>query len=118
VNALLARLAGLDQTYLISYDVHESSPLEALETETDAPLMDAEEATPYLAAAVAANVLSAAEGDLIKAIMAGRDLMSAMGDNLALKRRLKSEFGGDVAAYVEEFSQRMARFVVEAAGRP
>ena len=116
--ALLARLAGLDQTYLISYDVHETSPLEVLETEADAPLMDAEEATPYLAAAVAAGVLSAAEGDLIKAIMAGRDLMSAMGDNLALKRRLKTEFGGDVAAYVDEFSLRLARFVTEAAGRP
>jgi len=116
--ALLARLAGLDQTYLISYDEHESSPLEALETETDAPLMDAEEATPYLAAAVAADVLSAAEGDLLKAIIAGRELMSAMGDNLALRRRLKTEFGGDLAAYVDELSQRIARFVVEAAGRP
>ncbi len=50
--------------------------------------------------------------------MSGRDLMSAMGDNLALRRRLKQEFGGDVAAYVDELSTRTARFVAEAAGRP
>ncbi len=50
--------------------------------------------------------------------MAGRDLGSAMGDNLALRRRLKNEFGGDVGAYVEELSARTARFVTEAAGRP
>jgi hypothetical protein len=116
--ALLTRLAGLDQTYLVSYDVHEASPLEALEGEDDAPLMDADEAAPYLTAAVAAGAISAAEGDLLKAILAGRELMSAMGDNLALRRRLKSDFGGDVVAYVDELSQRTARFVVEAAGRP
>jgi hypothetical protein len=116
--ALLTRLAGLDQTYLISYDVHEASPLEALESDADAPLMDAEEAAPYVVAAVAAGVLSAAEGDLIKAIMAGRELISAMGDNLALRRRLKTEFGGDLCAYVDELSTRTARFVAEAAGRP
>jgi hypothetical protein len=41
-----------------------------------------------------------------------------MNDNLALRRRLKNDFGGDVAAYVEELSARTARFVTEAAGRP
>jgi hypothetical protein len=116
--ALLTRLAGLDQTYLVSYEAHENSPLEAMESEADEPLMGAEEAQPYLAAAVAAGALSAAEGELLKAIMSGRDLMSAMGDNLALRRRLKQEFGGDVAAYVDELSTRTARFVAEAAGRP
>jgi hypothetical protein len=80
--------------------------------------MNAEEAAPFLRQAVAAGVLSAAEGDLLAAIMAGRDLMAAMGDNLALRRRLKQEFGGDVAAYVDELSQRTAGFVAEAAGRP
>jgi hypothetical protein len=98
--------------------VHEASPLEALESEADEPLMDAEEAAPYVVAAVAAGVLSAPEGDLIKAIMAGRELISAMGDNLALRRRLKTEFGGDLSAYVDELSTRTARFVAEAAGRP
>ena len=116
--ALLARLAGLDQTYLLSYDHHETSALEALESEADEPLMDADEAAPYLVAAVSAGAISAPEGDLLKAIMAGRELMSAMGDNLALRRRLKNEFGGDVAAYVDELSQRVARFVAEATGRP
>ena len=116
--ALLDRIAGLDHNYPISYDAHETISLEALETEADEPLMDAGEAAPYLAAAVAAGVLSPAEGDLIKAIMAGRELMSAMGDNLALRRRLKSEFDGDLAAYVDELSQRAARFVAAAAGRP
>jgi hypothetical protein len=117
-SAALSRLAGLDQTYLISYDSQENNPLEALESEDDAPLMDSDEATPYLAAAVAAGAVTPPEGELLKAIMAGRDLSSAMGDNLAIRRRLKQDFGGDVAAYVEDLSARVARFVSEAAGRP
>ncbi len=117
--AILARLAGLDQTYLISYDAHEEThPLEALASETDDSLMSADEAAPFLSEAVAAGVLSAPEGELLRAIMAGRDLMSAIGDNLALRRRLKSEFGGDLAAFVDELSTRTARFVAEASGRP
>jgi hypothetical protein len=117
-SAVLARIAGLDQTYLLSYDAGEGPQLEALESAEDEPLMSAQEAAPFLQEAVAAGVLSAAEGDLLAAIMAGRELMAAMGDNLALRRRLKQEFGGDVAAFVDELSERTARFVSEAAGRP
>jgi hypothetical protein len=116
--AVLARIAGLDQTYLVSFDAETNSPLEALEDESDEPLLSAQEATPFLDQAVAAGALSAPEGELLKAIMAGRDLSSAMNDNLALRRRLKNDFGGDVGAYVEELSARTARFVTEAAGRP
>ena len=50
--------------------------------------------------------------------MAGGELASAIGDNLALRRRLKHDFGGDLSAYVDELSQRTARFVAEASGRP
>lgn len=116
--AIVARLAGIDQTYLVSYDAEQSHGLEDAENDADVPLMSADEAKPFLAGAVEAGVLSAAEGDLLRAILAGRDLMSAMSDNLALRRRLKSDFGGDVGAYVDELSARTTRFVVEAAGRP
>jgi hypothetical protein len=116
--AALSRLAGIDQTYLVSYDAELTQPLEALASESDEALMSADEAAPFLNEAVAAGVLSPAEGALLKAIMAGRDLMSAIGDNLALRRRLKTEFGGDVAAYVDELSARTAGFVAEASGRP
>jgi hypothetical protein len=116
--AVVARLAGIDQTYLVSYDAEINHPLEDIESDDDAPLMTAAEATPMLLDAVKAGILSAAEGDLLRAILAGRDLMAAMGDNLALRRRLKTEFGGDVGAYVDELSARTTRFVTEAAGRP
>ncbi len=116
--AALARLAGLDQTYIVSYDTEGTAPPDVADDEADAPLMGPDEAQPFLAEAVKAGVLSAAEGELLKAIMAGRDLASAMGDNLALRRRLKNDFGGDVAAYVDDLSERTARFVAEAASRP
>jgi hypothetical protein len=116
--AVLARIAGLDQTYLVSFDAETDNPLEEIEDESDEALLSADEATPFLDQAVAAGVLNAAEGALLKAIMAGSDLGSAMSDNLVLRRRLKNDFGGDVGAYVEELSARTARFVTEAAGRP
>ena len=116
--AVLARLAGLDQTYLVSYDARESNPLEAMESEEDEPLMSSDEAAPFLNEAVAAGVLSAPEGELLRAIMGGAELKAAIGDNFMLRRRLKQDFGGDLAAYVEDLSQRTARFVAEAAGRP
>ncbi len=116
--AVVARLAGIDQTYLVSYDAEVNHPLEDVESDDDAPLMNANEAAPMLADAVEAGVLSAAEGDLMRAILEGRELTAAMGDNLALRRRLKNEFGGDVGAFVEDLSGRMTRFVIEAAGRP
>lgn len=116
--AVVARLAGIDQTYLISYDAEKAHPLEDVESDEEGPLMSADEAAPFLAEAVTAGVLSAPEGDLLRAILAGRDLMSAMSDNLALRRRLKNDFGGDAGAYVDELSARTTRFVAEAAGRP
>lgn len=116
--AIVARLAGIDQTFLVSYDAELTHPLEDVESDDEPGLMSADEATPFLGEAVKAGVLSEAEGDLLRAILAGRDLMSAMGDNLGLRRRLKNEFGGDVGAYVDELSARTTRFVVEAAGRP
>jgi hypothetical protein len=116
--AVVARLAGIDQTYLVSYDAEINHPLEDVESDDDPPLMSADEAAPMLSDAVEAGVLSAAEGDLLRAILGGRELTAAMGDNLALRRRLKNEFGGDIGAFVEELSGRMTRFVIEAAGRP
>ncbi len=89
-SAVIARIAGLDQTYLLSYDAGEGPQLEALENVEDEPLMSAHEAAPFLKEAVAEGAISAAEGDLLAAIMAGRDLTSAMGDNLALRRQAEA----------------------------
>jgi hypothetical protein len=116
--AALARLAGLDQTYLVAYDAEDGYALDTLSGEEDEPLMSADEAAPFLADAAKAGVLIAAEADMLRAIMAGSDLMSAIGDNLALRRRLKHDFGGDLSAYVDDLSARTARFVAEASGRP
>ena len=113
-GAVIARIAGLDQTYLVSFDEN-TAPLES---DDDEPLMSADEAAPFLAEAVSAGVLDAEEAGLLRAIMAGRDLGSAIGDNLALRRRIKQGFAGDVGAYVEDLSNRTAHFVAEAAGRP
>ena len=117
-SAVLARIAGIDQTYLVAYGDGETNPLDALESDDDAPLMNSAEAAPYLAQAVAAGALSAAEGELLRAIMAGQELWGAMADNLALRRRLKNDFGGDLSAYVEDLSARTARFIIEATARP
>ena len=116
--AVVARLAGIDRIYLVAYDAEQANPLEDIESGAEGPLMSADEAAPFLAEAVKAGVLSAAEGDLLRAILAGRELAAAMGDNLALRRRLKNEFGGDIGAFVDELSARTTRFVAEAAGRP
>jgi hypothetical protein len=116
--AALSRLAGLDQTYLVAFDPEDSHALEALASEDDEPLMSVDEASPFLVEAVKAGVLIAAEADLLREIMAGGDLASAIGDNLALRRRLKHDFGGDLAAYVDDLSTRTAAFVAEASGRP
>ncbi|MDE3177172.1 MAG: hypothetical protein KGM15_13805 [Pseudomonadota bacterium] len=116
--AVLARIAGIDQTYLVAYGEGETNPLDAMEGDDDAALMNEEEAAPYLTQAVAAGVLSAAEGDLLRAILVGSELWPAMANNLELRRRLKKDFGGDVSAYVEDLTARTARFVSEATGRP
>jgi len=50
--------------------------------------------------------------------MAGRTLNEALGESLFLRRRVKADFDGDLAAYVEDLSARTARFVVAAAARP
>ena len=116
--AVIARIAGIDQTYLVAYGEGETNPLDTMESDDDAALMNEAEAAPYLARAIAAGVLSAAEGDLLRAIMAGKELWPAMSDNLALRRRLKNDFGGDLSAFVEDLSARTARFVIEATARP
>ena len=80
--------------------------------------MDATEAAPYLQRAVTAGAIEPAERDLLAAILAGRSLTESLGDSLALRRRIKSEFGGDVGAYVEQLSARTAKFVQTAEDRP
>ena len=80
--------------------------------------MSAEEAAPFLAAAVEAGAIAQPECDLLTAIMGGETLAEALGANLFLRRRLKNDFDGDVAAYVEDLSSRTARFVVGASARP
>ena len=71
--------------------------------------MDGDEAAPYLERAVAAGAIAAPERDLLAAIMAGRSLAEALGANPFLRRRMKTEFDGDVAAYVEDLSARTAQ---------
>jgi hypothetical protein len=46
-SAILTRLAGQDQTFLLSFDVMEATQSEALADEADEPLMNAEEAAPF-----------------------------------------------------------------------
>jgi hypothetical protein len=81
--------------------------------------MEAEEATPFLEAAVAAGAIEAQEMALLAAVMAGRSLAEIMGTNLYLRRRLKNDFGNDLETYLEDLSTRTARFVRNAqAARP
>jgi hypothetical protein len=116
--AIVTRLAGQDQTYIISFDwVEGEQAAEVLEDE-EAPLMDATEAAPYIQRAVAAGAIEPAERDLLVQILAGRSLTEALGDSLALRRRIKSEFGGDIGAYVERLSARTAKFVRATEARP
>jgi hypothetical protein len=118
-SAILTRIAGQDQTYLLSYDSIEATQSEAAAEEFDGPLMEAEEATPFLEAAVAAGVIDAEELGLLAAIMSGRSLADAMGSNLHLRRRLKNDFDDSLEAYLDDLSARTARFVRNAqAARP
>ncbi|HEY1942563.1 MAG TPA: hypothetical protein VGH40_10620 [Roseiarcus sp.] len=116
--AILSRIAGQDQTYLVSFDAIEATQADEIPDASDEPLMDADEAAPFLAAAVAAGAVAAAERDLLAAILAGRSLAEALGADLFLRRRLKNDFNGDVAAYVEDLSSRTAQFVRRANARP
>ena len=113
--AILTRVAGQDQTYVVSFDIIEAT--HAAEA-VDAPLMEAEEATPYLERAASLGAIAPPERSLLAAIIAGRSLDEALGDNPFLRRRVKADFGGDVGAYVEDLSARVARSVIESESRP
>jgi hypothetical protein len=110
-SAILTRLAGQDQTFLLSFDVMEATQSEALADEPPEPLMTSEEATPFLEGAVAAGAIDAQEMGLLAAIMAGRSLADAMSSNLYLRRRLKADFDNDLEAYIDDLSSRTAKFV-------
>ena len=113
-SAILTRLAGQDQTFLLSFDVMEATQSEALADEPAEPLMNAEEAAPFLEGAVAAGAIDAQEMTLLASIMAGRSLADAMSSNLYLRRRLKADFDNDLEAYIEDLSSRTAKFVWKA----
>ncbi|HEV3044420.1 MAG TPA: hypothetical protein VGY52_11170 [Roseiarcus sp.] len=115
-SAILTRVAGQDETFLTSFEAVEQTLGEQLEAESDEPLMDAEEAAPFLEIAVSAGAIEAEEKRLLVAIMAGRSLAEVMGSNLYLRRRLKTDFGNDLEAYINDLSSRTARFI-SAAGR-
>ena len=78
--------------------------------EDSAPLMDGGEAGPHLDAAVAAQAIAPAERALLAAIMDGVSIAEALGANPFLRRRIKTEFNGDVSAFVEDLADRAARF--------
>jgi hypothetical protein len=117
-SAVLTRVAGHDQTYLVSFDTIEATKADEVAEEADEPLMGASEAAPFLVQAVAAGAIAEPERELLAAVMAGRSIAEALGANLFLRRRLKNEFEGDLAAYVEDLSTRTARFVAGASARP
>jgi hypothetical protein len=116
--AIVSRVAGHDQTYLLSFESVEATQAAEIADEADGPLMNQQEAAPYLEAAVEAGAIAPPERDLLAAIMAGRTLNEALGESLFLRRRVKADFEGDLAAYVEDLSARTARFVVAATARP
>jgi hypothetical protein len=113
-SAILTRLAGQDETFLTSFETVEQTLSERAEEEADGPLMEAEEAAPYLEAAAAAGAIDPEEKRLLVAIMGGRSLSEAMGANLYLRRRLKADFDNDLEAYIEDLSSRTAKFVMSA----
>ncbi len=117
--AAMARLAGLDQTYLVSYDAART-PMRGHAGERGRRAADERRrgrAVPRRGGRRPA-CSSPPRANCCGRSWPGANSLSAMGDNLALRRRLKHEFGGDLAAYVDELSARTARFVAEAAGRP
>jgi len=115
-SAILTRLAGQDETFLSSFEAVEATISDQIDTETDEPLLDAEEAAPFLEIAVSAGAIEVEEKRLLVAIMAGRSLAEVMGSNLYLRRRLKLHFDNDLEAYISDLSTRTAKFV-SAAGR-
>jgi hypothetical protein len=117
-GAMITRLAGQDHTALISYDRMEEQLGEAEIATGDDPLMTSQEALPILERAVAAGAVMPEEKVLLAAILEGLPIAEAMRDNLALRRRLKSGFGNDLGAYVDDLSRRLADFVAAAETRP
>lgn len=117
-SAILSRIAGQDQTYLVSFDAIEATQAAEIPDAADEPLMSAGEAAPFLDAALDAGAIATPERDLLTAIMAGRSLAEAIGADLFLRRKLKNDFDGDLAAYVEDLSSRTAQFVMRASARP
>ena len=115
---MLTRVAGQDQTYVVSFDVIEATQAGDIAEEADDSLMEADEAASYLDRALAAGAITAPERDLLAAVLAGRSLAEAMSGNLFLRRRLKQDFDGEISAYVEDLSSRVARFVTEENSRP
>jgi hypothetical protein len=115
-SAILTRLAGQDETFLTSFDAVEATlDAQQLEVEVEEPLMEAEEAAPYLEAALVAGAIDGEEKRLLVAIMGGRSLAEVMGSNLYLRRRLKTDFDNDLEAYLDDLSTRTAKFVAAAA---
>ena len=113
-SAILTRLAGQDQTFLLSFDVMEATQSAAAADESQESLMSADEAAPFLQGAVEAGVIDAQEMSLLASIMAGRSLADVMGSNLYLRRRLKADFDNNLEAYLEDLSTRTAEFVRKA----
>jgi hypothetical protein len=116
--AILTRVAGQDVTRLVSFGDVEAF-VSAIEDEEDDALVGVDEALPLLERAVRSGAVAADEKALLAAILEGRPLADAMKSDLGLRRRLKTSFDGDLAAYVSDLSARVAAFVrSEAAGRP
>ena len=117
--AALARIAGRDQTYMVSFDVISETLADTVADEADGPLMDGAEAAGQLDGAVAAQAIAPAERVLLAAILDGQSIAEALGANPFLRRRIKTDFNGDVAAFVEDLATRAARFAAQGlAGRP
>jgi hypothetical protein len=118
-GAILTRVAGQDVTRFVSFEQVETVLSETLPDEDDGALLTADEALPLLDRAVASGAVAADERALLAAILEGRPLADAMRSDLGLRRRLKSDFDGDLGAYVSDLSARVARFVqAEADARP
>ena len=111
-SAILTRLAGQDQTFLLSFD--------AMEATQGGPIGRGDRRSPderrgggalSSQGAVAAGAIDAQEMTLLASIMAGRSLADAMGSNLYLRRRLKADFDNNLEAYLDDLSTRTAKFV-------
>lgn len=114
-SAILTRVAGQDVTRIVSFEDVEAFVSE-MEDEDEDPLVTQEEALPLLERAVKAGAVAADERTLLAAILEGRPLADAMKTDLGLRRRLKNDWDGDLAAYVSDLSARVAAFVRREAG--